>query len=195
MDRRSLLLPAFAFVLGLVALAGAAYLTFAPQREETRASAVGGPFTLTASTGERVNNRQFEGAPMLVFFGFTNCPDICPTKLLELSEMFRAAGDKAGRARALFITVDPERDTPEVLKSYLSSFDPRIVGLTGTRDEIDAVIKTYRAFSRRVPTSNGGYTMDHTAIVYLVDKRGRFVGAFSLERPPQYAAQELLRHL
>jgi protein SCO1/2 len=145
--------------------------------------------------GRRVSSRQFEGAPLLVFFGFTHCPDICPTKLMELSEVFRAAGDRAGKARALFITVDPARDTPELLKNYLGSFDPRIIGLTGTQEEIDAVVKAFRAYSRKVPTANGDYTMDHTAIVYLMDKKGQFVGTFNLERPPADAARDLLRHL
>jgi protein SCO1/2 len=195
MDRRSLILPASAFLFGLVSLILAAWLTFAPAPEAARTSSVGGPFTLTSADGARVSSRDFEGAPFLVFFGFTHCPDICPTKLMELSEVFRAAGDKAGRLRALFITVDPARDTPEALKSYLASFDPRIVGLTGSQEEIDAVVKAYRAYAKRVPTSSGDYTMDHTAIIYLMDKRGQFVGSFNIERPPAEAARELLRNL
>jgi protein SCO1/2 len=195
MNRRALILPAAAFLFGLISLGLAAMWTFAPSADSSRASAVGGPFELTGMDGARVGNRQFEGAPMLVFFGFTHCPDICPTKMMELSEIFRAAGDKAARARAVFITVDPARDTPEILKSYLSSFDPRIVGLTGTQAEIDAVVKAYRAYYKRVPTSGGDYTMDHTAIVYLMDKRGQFVGTFNVERPPAEAARELLKHL
>ena len=195
MDRRSLILPASAFLFGLVSLALAAWLTFAPVPETTRTSSVGGPFTLTAMDGSRIASRDFEGAPFLVFFGFTHCPDICPTKLMELSEVLRAAGDKADKLRALFITVDPARDTPETLKSYLASFDPRIIGLTGSQEEIDAVVKAYRAYARRVPTSSGDYTMDHTAIIYLMDKRGQFVGAFNIERPPAEAAREWLRSL
>ncbi|MGL4441169.1 MAG: SCO family protein [Bosea sp. (in: a-proteobacteria)] len=193
MNRRALILPAAAFLFGLILLGLAAMWTFAPSADGNRASSVGGPFELTSMDGARVSNRQFEGAPMLMFFGFTHCPDICPTKMMELSEIFRAAGDKAAKARAVFITVDPERDTPAILKSYLSSFDPRIVGLTGTQAEIDAAVKAYRAYYKRVPTSNGDYTMDHTAIVYLMDKRGQFVGTFNVERPPAEAAKELLR--
>jgi protein SCO1 len=195
MNRRALILPAAAFLFGLISLGLAAMWTFAPSPDGSRTSSVGGPFELTSMDGTRVSNRQFEGAPMLVFFGFTHCPDICPTKMMELSEIFRAAGDKAAKARAVFITVDPARDTPELLKSYLSSFDPRIVGLTGTQAEIDAAVKAYRAYYKRVPTSSGDYTMDHTAIVYLMDKRGQFVGTFNVERPPAEAAKELLRHL
>jgi protein SCO1/2 len=196
MDRRSLILPAASFLIGLIALGLAALWTFAPQPEgQGVRGGVGGPFSLTAMDGRRISERDFAGAPLLVFFGFTHCPDICPTKLMELSEIFRAAGDKARNTRALFITVDPERDTPEVLKNYLSSFDPRIVGATGTQAEIDAVVRAYRAYYRRVPTSSGDYTMDHTAIVYLMDRSGQFIGSFNVERPPEEAARELLRHL
>ncbi len=191
---RALLLPAAAFLTGLLALCLAALWTLWPAPESQRAS-VGGPFTLTAMDGRRMSERDFMGAPHLVFFGFTHCPDICPTKLMELSEVFRAAGERAKGVRALFITVDPARDTPEALKSYLSSFDDRIVGLTGTQEEIDAVVRAYRAYYKRVPTSSGDYTMDHTAIVYLMDGRGRFVGAFNIDRPPAEAARDLLRHL
>ncbi|MCU0885131.1 MAG: SCO family protein [Beijerinckiaceae bacterium] len=192
---RALILPASAFLFGLISLGLAALWTFAPSPQEAQTSSVGGPFELTAMDGARVSSRQFEGAPMLVFFGFTHCPDICPTKLMEVSEIFRAAGNKAANVRALFITVDPARDTPEVLKSYLGSFDPRIIGLTGSQDEIDRAVKAYRAYAKRVPTSSGDYTMDHTAIVYLMDRRGRFVGSFNTERSPEDAARELLRHL
>jgi protein SCO1/2 len=195
MNLRPLILPASAFLFGLVALALAAFWTLAPPPDAARVSSVGGPFTLTTMNGQRVTERDFDGAPKLVFFGFTHCPDICPTKLMELSEVLRAAGPRADRLRALFITVDPERDTPELLKSYLASFDPRIIGLTGTQAEIDAVVKAYRAYYKRVPLSSGDYTMDHTAIVYLMDRQGRFVGAFNIERPPEEAARELLRHL
>ena len=195
MDRRALILPAAAFLFGLAALVLAAVWTLAPPATGNRTSSVGGPFSLTTMEGKRFTDRDVLGAPTLVFFGFTHCPDICPTKLMELSEVLRAAGDRANAVRALFITVDPARDTPEALKNYLSSFDPRIIGLTGTQEEIDAVVKAYRAYSKRVPTSNGDYTMDHTAIVYLMDKRGRFVGTFNVERPPAEAARELLSHL
>lgn len=195
LNHRSLILPAAAFLFGLVALLLAALWTFYPSVEATRASTVGGPFELTSMDGTRVRSSQFEGAPLLVFFGFTHCPDVCPTKLMELSQVLDAAGDRAAKVRALFITVDPERDTAEVLKSYLGSFDPRIIGLTGTREETDAVIKSWRAYARRIPTSSGDYTMDHTAIIYLMDRKGQFVGSFNIERSPEEAARELLRYL
>jgi protein SCO1/2 len=192
---RRLAIPLAAFVLGLVVLGITAVLTLAPPSRSTGTANVGGPFTLTNQDGRVVTDREFLGRPHLVFFGFTHCPDICPTKLFEISEALRATGDKGGALRALFVTVDPERDSPAVLKSYLGSFDDRIVGLTGTQEAIDGAVRVYRAFARKVPTKDGDYTMEHTALVYLMDKNGRFVGSFNLNRPPAEAAQELLRHL
>ncbi len=197
MNRR-LILPLVVFLLGAAALAAAAFITFAPggrQAGQSLASSVGGPFALTTTEGKTLTDKDLRGAPFLVFFGFTHCPDICPTKLFEISEVLRAAGTKGEKLRALFISVDPERDTVETLKSYLGSFDPRIIGLTGDRAAIDAAIKAYRGYSKKVPLKDGDYTMDHTALVYLMDKKGGFVGAFNIERPPAEAAQEWLRHL
>ncbi|MFN3672149.1 MAG: SCO family protein [Bosea sp. (in: a-proteobacteria)] len=195
MNRR-LLLPLIVFLLGASALAVAAFLTFAPNRPgQSASSSVGGPFTLTTQQGQPLTDKDLLGAPFLVFFGFTHCPDICPTKLFEISETLRAAGAKGERLRALFVTVDPERDTVEAMKSYLGAFDPRIVGLTGDRPAIDAMVKAYRAYAKKVPLKEGDYTMDHTALVYLMDKRGGFVGAFNIERPPAEAAAEWLKHL
>jgi protein SCO1/2 len=195
---RRLLLPLLVFLVGAAALAAAAFITFAPsarQGGQSLASAVGGPFALTTSDGKTLTDKELRGAPFLVFFGFTHCPDICPTKLFEISEVLRAAGPKGEKLKALFVTVDPERDTPETMKSYLGSFDPRIIGLTGERAAIDATVKAYRAYARKVPLKDGDYTMDHTALVYLMDRNGGFVGAFNIERPPAEAAKEWLRHL
>ena len=159
-----------------------------------QAAAVGGAFKLVDQDGRSVTEQDFKGRPFLVFFGFTHCPDICPTMLFDISEVFRRLGPDAGRAGALFITVDPERDTPEAIKTYLSSFDPHLRGLTGDEAAIDGVIKTYRAYSRKVPTPDGGYTMDHTALVYLMDKEGRFVAPFNLKRRPEDSAADLRRY-
>ena len=192
---RRLAAPLAAFLIGLFALGTAAYLTFAPGPRATASSGVGGPFRLVDGDGRTVTDRDLLGAPHLVFFGFTHCPDVCPTKLFELSEIFRALGDRGGPIKALFITVDPERDTPSVMKSYVSSFDPHIVPLTGDRAAIDTVTREYRAFARKVPLKDGDYTMEHTALVYLMDKEGRFVGSFNVERSPEQAAAELRRQL
>jgi len=195
---RSLVLPLVAFFVGALALATAAVITFAPGNRTSGSgtASVGGPFTLTTQEGKPLSDTDLRGSPFLVFFGFTHCPDICPTKLFEISEALRAAGDgdKAKKLRALFITVDPERDTPETMKSYLGSFDPRIVGLTGDRAAIDAAIKAYRAYAKKTPLKDGDYTMDHTALVYLMGKDGSFIGAFNIEQTPEQAAAEWLRH-
>ena len=158
-------------------------------------AAIGGPFKLTNQNGQVVTDQDLKGHPFLVFFGFTHCPDVCPTTLFEVSEILRALGPDANRTRALFITVDPERDTPAVMKDYLSSFDPHLSGLTGDPEAIAAVAKAYRVYFKRVPLEQGGYTMDHTAIVYLMDKTGRFVSPFNVKRPIDTAAADLRRYL
>jgi protein SCO1/2 len=158
-------------------------------------AAIGGPFRLVDHDGKTVTDQDFKGKPFLVFFGFTHCPDLCPTALFEMSEVLRRLGPDADKVRALFITVDPERDTPAVLKDYLSSFEPQIRGLTGEADAIAAALKSYRVYARKVPLDRGGYTMDHSIFVYLMDKDGRFVGTFNLKRPPEQAAAELRKYL
>jgi protein SCO1/2 len=158
-------------------------------------AAVGGPFKLIDQNGKAVSDQDLKGHPFLVFFGFTHCPDVCPTMLFDVSEMLRALGPDADRTRALFITVDPERDTPAVMKDYLSSFDPHLAGLTGDPAAIATVAKAYRVYYKKVPLDGGEYTMDHTAIVYLMDKEGRFVSPFSLKRGTEAAAADLRRYL
>ena len=158
-------------------------------------SAIGGPFTLTGQDGKPLTARDLKGKPFLVFFGYTHCPDICPTTLFEVSEVLHAMGKDADGVNALFITVDPERDTAAVMKDYLSSFDPHLRGATGTRQQIDAVEKEYRVYAKKVPTKDGDYSMDHSAVVYLMDKEGRFVAPFNLKRPPAAAADALRKYL
>jgi protein SCO1/2 len=158
-------------------------------------SAIGGPFVLTDQDGKPITDQDLKGEPLLVFFGYTHCPDICPTTLFEISEVLRAMGPDADRVHALYITVDPERDTPAVMKDYLSSFDPHLRGATGDRKAIEAVEKAYRVFAQKVPGENGDYSMDHTALVYLMDKQGRFVAPFSLKRRPEEAAADLKKYL
>ena len=160
-----------------------------------RASAVGGPFQLTDQNGRTVTDRDLRGHPFLVFFGFTHCPDVCPTTLFELSEVLGKLGADAERVRALFVTIDPERDSPAQIKDYLSSFDPHLIGLTGDQAAIDAVAKAYRVYVKKVPLEHGDYTMDHTALVYLMDKEGRFVAPFKLNRSAGDAAADLRRYL
>jgi protein SCO1/2 len=159
------------------------------------ASAIGGPFSLIDQNGRTVTDQDLRGRPFLVFFGFTHCPDVCPTTLFELSEVLGKLGPDAQKVSALFVTVDPERDTPADMKDYLSSFDPHLVGLTGDPAAIAAVAKEYRVYVKKVPLDGGDYTMDHTALVYLMDKDGRFVAPFNLKRSTDDAAADLRRRL
>jgi len=158
-------------------------------------AAIGGPFQLIDQDEHTVTDQDLRGKPFLVFFGFTHCPEICPTALFEISQVLRSLGPDADRLRALFITVDPERDTPQTLKDYLSNFDPHLRGLTGDSEAIAAVAKEYRVIYRKVPLERGDYTMDHTALVYLMDKQGRFISPFSLKRTSEASAAELRKHL
>ena len=186
-----------AFLAGLVLCFGIVLVVTsrvsAPVAQQV--AVIGGPFKLTDQNGQAVSDQDLHGRPFLVFFGFTHCPDVCPTTLFEVSEILRALGRDADRTRALFITVDPERDTPSVMKDYLSSFDPHLLGLSGDRAAIAAIAKGYRVYYKKVPLDQGGYTMDHTAIVYLMDKDGRFVSPFSLKRTAEAAAADLRRYL
>ena len=190
------LVLAAAFLAGAAALAAIAIVIW-PRGGEMAVSpsSIGGPFRLTDQNGRTVTDADFKGKPFLVFFGFTHCPDVCPTALFDMSEAFRRLGPDAEKMSALFISVDPERDTPEKLKDYLQSFHPGISALTGTQAEIDAVTKAYKAYAKKVPLDGGEYTMDHTAIVYLMDREGRFVAPFNLKRPADEAAKDLRRYL
>ena len=191
------LVVAAAFLAGLVLCFGVILIVSgrvsAPVAQQV--AAIGGPFELVDQNGRTVTERDLKGRPFLVFFGFTRCPDICPTTLFEVSEIMRALGKDADRVGALFITVDPERDTPAALKDYLSSFDPHLAGLTGEPAAVAAVAKAYRVYFKKVPLDQGGYTMDHTAIVYLMDKDGRFVSPFNMKRTTEAAAADLRRYL
>ena len=191
-----LLLALGAFVAGLVLFSAIVFIvTGRSPAPITMPSAVGGPFKLVDQNSQPITEQDLIGHPYLVFFGFTHCPDVCPTTLFEVSEILRKLGPDAKNVRALFITVDPERDTPAVLKDYMSSFDPRVIGATGDSAAIMSVEKTFRVYAKKVPLDGGGYTMDHTAIVYLMDKAGRFVAPFNMKRRPEEAAADLKRYL
>jgi protein SCO1/2 len=158
-------------------------------------AAIGGPFQLTDQVGQIVTDKSLQGRPTLIFFGFTHCPDVCPTSLFEISEVLKALGKDADRVNAYFVSVDPERDTTTALKDYLSSFDPHLEGLTGNPDQVAKVISEYRVYAKKVPLKDGDYTMDHTALVYLMDREGKFVAPFNLKRAPEEAAADLKRYL
>ena len=159
-------------------------------RHVTAPAAIGGPFQLTDQTGQTVTDKSMQGRPSLIFFGFTHCPDVCPTTLFEMSEVLKAMGEDGDRVNAYYISVDPERDTQAAMKEYLSSFDPRLKGLTGNAEEIAKVLSEYRVYAKKVPLKDGDYTMDHTALVYLMDRDGKFVSPFNINRKPEDAVGE-----
>jgi len=195
--RYRIVLTLGAFLCGIILVFGAILLASgrAPSPIGPAIAAVGGPFHLEDQNGKPVSDADMKGRPFLVFFGFTHCPDVCPTTLFDVSQVLHQLGKDADRAGALFITVDPERDTPAVLKEYLSNFDPHLRGLTGDPTAVSAAIKAYRVYAKKVPLEGGDYTMDHTAVVYLMDKDGHFVAPFNLKRTPEAAAAELRRYL
>lgn len=185
-----------AVAFAIIALS--AYLLVASSQRRAPFSAgtpvnIGGAFSLTSHKGNRLSQATLQGKPFAVFFGFTYCPDVCPTTLFELSNLMKKLGPDADRLVPLFITVDPERDTVEALAQYMTSFDPRIIGLTGSPAEIASTLKAYRAYSRKVQTGSDSYTMDHTAIVYLMDQQGRFAGTLDLHEPEEAKLGKLRR--
>ena len=187
LNRRTLL-PLLGIGLAVLALIGALLVQRAGLPGQA-AGGIGGPFALVDGDGRAVTQADFTGGPSLVFFGYTHCPDVCPTTLDAISRTLKALGpDKP--VKAAFITLDPERDTPAVMKDYLSSFDPRIVGLTGSQAAIDEVAREYRVYAKKVPTGDGAYSVDHTGVVYLMDRHGRFIESFNpdLENPEAAAA-------
>lgn len=189
MRRRGLLaaIVALSALLGLL-LAVTIHVLVSPQGAPEPAQAtvdIGGPFELATHDGGTLSNADLAGEPFAVFFGFTNCPDVCPTTLWEMSEALDGLGEDADRLRVLFITVDPERDTPEFMARYLQSFDPRIVGLTGSEEEIAEIARSYRAYFEKVPTGDDDYTMNHTALVFLMNGRGEFAGTIAYEEDQQ----------
>lgn len=160
-------------------------------------AAVGGPFKLTDHRGQRATEQDFRGRHMLVFFGFTFCPDVCPTALQVSSAALDKLGTKAERVTPVFISVDPERDTPQQLASYVSSFHPRLVGLSGTAEETAAVAKAYRVYYRKVTDerSAAGYTIDHSSIIYLMGPDGKFITHFTHTTSVDAMVAALSRHL
>jgi protein SCO1 len=181
-------------LLVVLALLGLAVATFIGPQERPRAALIGGAFALQDGDGKTISDQTLRGRPFLVYFGYTHCPDVCPTELARISDILTQMGDKP--IPALFITVDPERDTPKIMRDYVSSFNPAIVGLSGSRQAIDAAEKTFRVFARKGPLqADGDYSMDHSSIVYLMDKNGAFLEAFNVERAPKDAAQDLERFL
>jgi protein SCO1 len=181
MNSRSIVLALLGLALGgwlaHFARTGIDITPSVPQTQISGKAQVGGPFTLTDQTGKRVTEKDFLGRHMLVFFGFTSCPDICPSGLQVMTAALNKLGAKADAITPVFITIDSARDTPEKLKGYLKSFHPRLVGLTGSEADIAAAIKTYRVYVQKVADEKtpSNYTFDHAALFYLMGKDGAFV--------------------
>ncbi|MBY0333008.1 MAG: SCO family protein [Acetobacteraceae bacterium] len=152
---------------------------------------IGGPFSLTDHRGRAVTERDYAGKPSAVFFGFTFCPDVCPTTLANMAAWIEALGPEADRVNWLFVSVDSGRDDPRTMADYLAAFDPRIIGLSGTEPQIAAAARSFRVFYRRVPVEGGNYTMDHSASVFLLDAAGRFAGTIDHQESERVALEKL----
>jgi len=193
-NRRTLGVPLFAATSAVVLAVAviAAWIGSSPRPGNSQ-SLIGGSFALQDGDGRTVSDESLRGRPFLVYFGYTHCPDTCPTELARIADVLAKMGDEA--IPALFITVDPERDTPKVMQDYAMSFGSSITGLSGSPQSIGAVEKAYRVFARKGEVqSDGSYSMDHSSIVYLMSKTGGFVEALNLDRPPEETATELERY-
>lgn len=187
-------------LVSVALLAGRHYLGwFATDADAPKpALAVGGPFTLVDHDGRTRTDADFRGRSMLVYFGFTYCPDVCPTALTTVGQALTLLGADADKVAPVFITVDPERDTPEQLREYVRHFHPRLTGLTGSKEQIAAVAKAYRVYfakARPQGAPEDEYAMDHTSIVYLMGPDGKFVAHFSHGTEPEAMAARVRRSL
>ena len=183
-------------VVALVAVGVGALAFNATRGPQTVAGVadIGGPFTLTDQHGETVTRDDLIGHPHAVFFGYTFCPDVCPTTLWELSQYMAALGEDADDLKVVFVSVDPERDTPEALDAYISAFDDRIIGLTGSREAIDETVRAYRAYYKIHPEDEqGDVLIDHTATTYLFDRDGTFAGTIAYQESADTAKAKLQR--
>ena len=193
MRGRQIFLTALAAVAGFTAVAlGTAYFVSIRQAGlGVGVAAIGGPFTLVDDTGAVVTERTLAGKPSVMYFGYTFCPDVCPTTLLDMSRWIKALGPDADKLNYVFVTVDPERDTQKLMHAYLSSFDSHIRGFTGTPEQIAKIAREYRVYYRKVPTDDGGYVMDHSAIVYLMGPNQKLVSAIAYQRDDSAALAKL----
>ncbi|MDP3854909.1 SCO family protein [Phenylobacterium sp.] len=180
-----------ALAAGVLGLAACGPAQDSAVQSTTSAIKIGGPFQLIDTEGRPVTEQALKGKPTAIFFGFTYCPEVCPTTMAELTNWLRALGRHADQLNVVFISVDPERDTPAQLKTYLSNFDPRIRGFTGSPEAVAAAAKAYRVYYRKVDTDDGGYTVDHSAAIYLFDKDGGFVEPIGYGTPPERAVGQL----
>jgi protein SCO1 len=190
-----------ALFAALVILGGGAFLALS-LHETPRgaagtllASAIGGPFRLVDQNGKTVTDADLKGKWSLVYFGYTHCPDACPTALNDIAIALDELGPQRNAVRPVFVTVDPERDTPAVLKSYVTAFDAPILALSGTPEEIAQAAKGYRVYYAKHPEAGGDYSMDHSSVIYVMDPEGRFTASFTQENSPEEIAERLKKLL
>ncbi len=175
-----------AFILFAAGFAGVYAMLNLPSGQREGAALIGGPFSLVDASGKRVTDRDFRGKLMLVFFGYTHCPDVCPAELQNMAEVMDKLGPDAGRVAPVFISVDPKRDTPEALAAYVGNFSPRIVALTGDEADVASAAKAYRVYFRRAgKDAKGDYAVDHSAFIYLMDGNGKYITHFSFNTAPE----------
>ena len=177
----------------VVMAAGVGWLTFDWYRMQHSGEPFGAPFTLVDQRGEAITEAAFRGAPSAVFFGFTHCPEVCPTTLFELDGWLRQLGDEGSEIRAYFVSVDPERDTPELLDAYVGNVSERIVGITGEPDKVFDMAKSFGIYWKKVELDGGDYTMDHTASILLLNRGGDFAGTIAYGENPDTAVAKLRR--
>ena len=177
----------------IVVIAGVLYWSKGGALSSTMVAAIGGPFTLVDQRGDTVTEAALKGHPSAIFFGYTFCPDVCPTTLSDMTDWLQKLGPDGDRLKVYFVTVDPERDTRDQIASYLQAFDQRITGLTGSRAAIDQMLKEYRVYSRKVPLDGGSYSMDHTASVYLLDRDAALAGTVDYRDDADKAIAKLKR--
>lgn len=187
-------------VIALLLLVGGVAWFFwtrpSPQPESPAASyakAFGGPFTLTGTDGKPFSSEQLKGKPFAIFFGFTRCPDVCPTSLSRMAKLRKDLGSEVKDLNIVFVSVDPESDKPSDIGTYLTLFDTPIIGLTGTAEQLAAVKKTYGIFSEKVPLDGGGYTVDHTATIFLMGRDGEFVTTLDVHESDDVCRAKLRR--
>jgi protein SCO1/2 len=184
------------WVLVVVAAATMAYLyIFDDKITQVSGDRLGGEFSLVRQDGKPVTDKDLLGKPHAIFFGFTNCPEVCPTTLYEMSTWLSEMGEDAEGINVYFMTVDPERDTVEILADYLTSFDARITGITGNKKDLEQTLRSYHVYFKRVELEDGDYSMDHTATIYLLDAKGKFTGSISYGEDGKSAVAKLRKLL
>jgi len=182
-----------ALILLSIGFLGWQYAVQGTDQSLTAGMKLGTDFTLVDHNGAPVTQAAFEGRPTLLYFGFTRCPEVCPTTLYEMAGWLDALGEEGRELQAFFISVDPERDTPEIMKGYSEAFTDRVIGITGDPDEIARVVAAWHVYAAKVPTEDGDYTMDHTASVFLIDRDGVFKGTIAYGESAETAMAKLRR--